>query len=118
MATSVEACLLGEAQTFIISDTTIQIISLRNRGFGLFFLSTHCIKASGKFFHGITKLSTQSTAAIGRLGDGEAENEECDEEDGEANGNWLKVSVLCAVKQKKLNKRNVLNALFILGDFT
>lgn len=37
---------------------------------------------------------------IGRLGDGEAENEECEEEDGDANGDCLCISLLCAAKQK------------------
>lgn len=41
------------------------------------------------------------------------ENEECAEEDGEANGDWLKVSVCCAVKQKT-KKPNEFNAAFIL----
>lgn len=49
-------CLLGEAQAFIISVTTVWIISLLNLGLGLFLLSKHCIKASGSFSNGTWNL--------------------------------------------------------------
>lgn len=45
-------------------------------------------------------VSTQSKGIIGRLGDGEAENEEYEEEDGDANGDCLWISLLRAAKQK------------------
>lgn len=100
LATSVEACLLGEAQACIISEATILIISPSNRGLGLFPLSKHCIKASGSFSHGTWKLSTQSAAVIRWLdeGVGEIEIEEQAEDAGEVNVDWPWNSVVCAVK--------------------
>lgn len=51
-------------------------------------------------------MSTQSTGAIGQLGDGEAENKEHVEEDGDANGDclWILTALCCKAAIMKLRK--------------
>ena len=49
---------------YIISETTIRTISLLIRGFDHFPLSSDCKSSSGNLFHGIKKVSTQSTLGL------------------------------------------------------
>ncbi len=115
LATSVEALVLGEVQTFIMSVTTIRTISLRTHGLGLFPLSKHCIKPSGNFVHGIWKLSTQSAAAIQQVDGEETLTEELVEEVGEDSADWLWPSLVCAVKNG-INKMYLNNVSSLVTD--